>query len=158
MNRFDLPPRPDLAPPPQGSAPTASAEQVQQQLLSLLTPQEREELATIMSYFENPSPHESVASVLNNASPRVRQVFAIASEILDTPRFAPFEPKLQPSDIAEHVLGLDPKSAMSVKDSLDGDYVKAQLQKRMGTDADGPPPPLTTRDIIAQAMARHEEE
>lgn len=92
-----------------------------------------------------------VGGLLNSLSPAVRERFALLSNVLETPRVAPFAPKLSERDHARS-FGFDPDTTELLKAALDGQEVAGRVQSRMGTDADRPPEPLTRRDQIAAAF------
>ena len=77
------------------------------------------------------------------------------SELLDTPRMMPFQPKMAQGDYAD-TLGLDRGTTAVLKQRLEDEDLTASLQARMGTDADLPQPELTRRDQIAAALEAHQ--
>lgn len=121
-----------------------------------LSPAEQQEAVDLIDYLSGtPNPAEgSLTSVLANASPRVQKAFALLNEALDTPRMAPFVRKMTVEDKAR-ALDFDPALLGATKDKLDGEYVTAALQKRMGTDASLPNPPPSLRELIAAATEAH---
>ena len=106
---------------------------------------------------DNPSgylPEGSIASVINRASPAVRQKIAMLSDIVETPRHKPFEEKFSEADWF-HRLGADVPSALNVKAALDGQEVAGKLQQRMGTDASLPQRELSRRELVEAAFNKH---
>ena len=137
-----------------------------QNLIRGLTPAELQEMQDIVDYLTekagpgNPSgimPEGSAAALLNRASPNVRARFSDLSQMLETPRTAPFMPKLDEGQQAQ-VFGLDPAQSVLIKGALDGQEVMARVNERMGTDATLPLQEPTTRDVIAAAMEAHDHE
>lgn len=130
-----------------------------QLLLQGLSPEEVQELVSIVDYLGekagagNPSgqmPEGSVASLLNRASPRVREKFLKLSETLEVPRHMPFAPKRSEGQIAED-FGLDGATSETVKSAIDTQEVMAKLQRRMGSDKDLPDTPPSMADIMGAA-------
>jgi len=130
-----------------------------QLLLQGLSPEEVQELVSIVDYLgekagpANPSgqmPEGSVASLLNKASPKVREKFLKLSETLEAPRHMPFAPKRSEGQIAED-FGLDGATSETVKSAIDTQEVMATLQRKMGSDASLPETPPTMREIMGAA-------
>lgn len=97
----------------------------------------------------------SVASLLNQQSPRVRQAFARLNDLAETPRNRPFDQKLSEADHFG-MLGLDPDSSTQIKAAIDGQYVASRLQDRLGTDAHNPDTSdLSQREILSAAYDAH---
>ena len=128
-------------------------------LLQGLSPDEQQELADIVTYLGekagpgNPSgmmAEGSIASLLNRASPKVREKFMRLSEVLEVPRHLPFQPKRSEGQIAED-FGLDGATSETVKSALDGQHVAAGLQRRMGTDSQLPDREPTLRELLLAA-------
>ena len=133
-------------------------------LLMGLSQDEATELQQLMVYLAekagpgNPSghiPEGSIASLINRASPKVRQKMAMISDIVETPRHKPFEDKFSEAEWFSR-LGADVPSSLNVKAALDGQAVAGGLQQRMGTDADRPQQPLTMRELIQAAVEKHQ--
>ena len=133
-------------------------------LLQGLNPEQQQELIDIADYLaeradpaQNPHgfvPEGSIASVLNKASPAVREKFMRLSEALQTPRFAPFQPERSEAERAEE-FGLHPERATTVLAALDGQNVLHGLQKSMGTDKDLPRQPPSMKDLLSAAYEAH---
>ena len=131
-----------------------------EQLVQGLTKPELQEFVSAVQYLSESAdrggmPEEGgVSGVLNRLSPNVRERFMLLSNVMETPRVAPFTPKMSEADHAD-AFGLDPDNAMLVKSALDGNEVAAKLTERMG-GADRPstaPPSL--RELIASATEKH---
>ena len=133
-------------------------------LLSGLTQDQATELQQLLVYLGekagpgNPSgemPEGSVASVINKASPAVRQRMAMLSELIETPRTKPFE---EPFSEAEWLrrLGADVPSGLAVKSALDTQEVMHGLQKSMGTDSQLPKQPPSMADLLSAAYDKHQ--
>lgn len=131
-------------------------------LLERLTDDEKRQAGDVLDYL---SAHAadgasgimfegSIASLLNKQSPNVREAFSTLSNLLETPRIAPFTPKM---DTRAHAaaLDLDPDQTERIKDTLDAQYVAGTLQQRMGTDNDREPDPIGTRDILSASYDAH---
>ena len=129
-----------------------------------LTPQERQELVDAIDYMSEhsqsgqPLPELTVSRLINQLSPNVRQRFELVSQMLETPRMRPFDPKLGNDEYAE-ALGADPQTLANVKRGMDDDAIAAGLQRRMGTDAqmiyDNGDKPLTLREQLRAAHKIH---
>lgn len=131
-----------------------------EQLLSPLDQSERQEFQDAVDYLTEMSgrgkvPEGSIARILNQLSPNVRDAFNTLSELLDTPRTAPFQPKMAQGDYAD-VLGLDRGTTAVLKQRLEDEEITAGLQSKMGTDRDMPQPELTRREQIAAALEAHQ--
>ena len=131
-----------------------------EQLLAGLDQNERQEFQDAVDYLTEMSgrgkvPEGSIARILNQLSPNVRDAFGTLSELLDTPRTAPFQPKMAQGDYAD-VLGLDRGTTAVLKQRLEDEDLTASLQARMGTDRDMPQPDLTRREQIAAALEAHQ--
>ena len=96
-------------------------------------------------------PEGSVAHVIAHCSPAVQEKFAAIDDLLETPRFMPFEPKSDEATVARMLL-LDPAAAVMAKSQIDAHAVAANLQRKMGTDFDDDLPPPTLADDIAAAF------
>ena len=121
-----------------------------------LSPEQQQEFQDIILYItesvqRGSNAEGSLAKVLNRASPPVRQAFQLLSDTIETPRSAPFQPKLTEQDYAG-VFGLDPDITTQAKASLDAEDVASQVQQRMGTDRQLPPEQPSLRDIVAAAV------
>lgn len=122
-----------------------------------LSPAEAQELQNILDYISEkiatnaPLAEGNIGTLLNRASPNVRQRFQMISEFMETPRTMPFQPKFDERDRADF-LGLDPDEAEQGKAALDALEVSGKLQQRMGTDAQRPKAPLTLREQVAAAL------
>lgn len=135
-----------------------------QALIERLNDDEKEEAADLLDYLSEKASkgnsgimaEGSIASLLNKASPKVREAFGTLSEMLETPRIAPFSPKMSERDHAD-ALDLDPDQTELVKGVIDGQYVASSLLDRMGSDKDLPDEPPSTRDIIGAAYDAHTE-
>ena len=130
-------------------------------LLKGLNADEVRELVSIADYLHEKAnsqdgymPEGSVASLLNGASPKVREKFLHLSEALETPRFAPFQPERSEAERAEE-FGLDPNTTVTIKAAIDGQHVAHGLQKRMGTDAQLPRTPPSMTDLLSAAYDKH---
>ena len=132
-------------------------------LLAGLSQEEATELQQLLVYLGekagpgNPTghlPEGSVASVINRASPAVRQKMAMINDIVETPRHKPFEEKFSEAEWFRR-LGADVPASLNVKGALDGQEVMSKLQQKMGTDSDMPKKELSDREIIEAAMAKH---
>ena len=133
-------------------------------LLKGLTPEQQQELIDISDYLAeradpDQNPHGlvaegSIASVLNKASPPVREKLSRLVEALQTPRFAPFQPERSEAERAEE-FGLHPERATTVLAALDGQHVLHGLQQRMGTDSQLPRTPPSMADLLAAAYDKH---
>lgn len=128
-----------------------------------LSPAEMIEFAQAMSYIDERLdnnqgrfPEGSVGQLLNKLSPNVRDKFKLLSDVLETPRVAPFAPKLSERDYAE-AFELDPDRTELVKGALDMQEVAGKLQDRMGVDKPSDAPP-TLREQIASATELHSNE
>lgn len=127
-------------------------------LVEGLTRAEKIEFAQALSYITErldnnmgQSPEGGIGQILNKLSPPVRDKFMLLSNVMETPRVAPFAPKLSEEDYANE-LGLDPEYALTAKAALDGQYVMGKLQERMGTDSNRPKESPTRREQIAAAL------
>ena len=132
-------------------------------LLMGLSQEEATELQQLLTYLgqkagpDNPTgflAEGSVASVINRASPAVRQKMAMISDIVETPRHKPFEEKFSEAEWFRR-LGADVPASLAVKGALDGQEVMSKLQQKMGTDADMPQKPLSDREILSAAYDKH---
>ena len=94
------------------------------------------------------------SAVLNRLSPNVRERFMLLSNVMETPRVAPFTPKMSEADHAD-AFGLDPDNAMLVKSALDGNEVAAKLTERMGGADRVSTAPPSLRELIASATDKH---
>lgn len=124
-----------------------------------LAPEEVQELQDILVYLGEKVPaghlpEGSIAALFNKASPRVREVLSMIDQTMETPRVAPFAPKLSEADIAEGY-GLDPQGSLTVKAALDGQHVMQSLQARMGSDKDLPDTPPSMTDVLSAAYDKH---
>ena len=124
-----------------------------------LSPDEMQELVDVLDYLGERVPagslaEGSVATLLNKASPNVRNAIARVSSLMETPRSLPFQPKISERLHAE-LLGLDPQIAETTKSVLDTQHVADGVMKRMGTDSQLPQKPISDREIIEAAMAKH---
>lgn len=95
----------------------------------------------------------SVGNLLNSLSPNVRKMFKAIDTAMETPRLAPFQPKMSEAEVAD-ALGFDPYAATEIKAALDIQDVASGIQSRMGTDQPDTSPP-TMRDNIAAAFDAH---
>ena len=127
-------------------------------LLDGLTHAEQIEFAQAVQYIDQrmsnnqgQSPEGTIAAILNKLSPAVQEKFQLLSQVLETPRVAPFAPKMTQADHLE-AFGLDPVHGGLAKDALDGLEVAGRLQQRMGTDANRKQGPLTRREQISAAF------
>ena len=129
----------------------------QQILLQGLSPQEVQELIDISDYLAERVPagqlaEGSVASLLNKASPRVREKLLQLSQALETPRYAPFQEKMTEGQRAAE-FGLDPQITQVTKQALDGQAVaKGVLDRLGGGDSTLPQKEPSMRDVIEAAM------
>jgi hypothetical protein len=128
-------------------------------LLEGLTPQELIELEQTIAYLTEQGQRGSInegsfGAVIGKQSPNVQRVLSQLSRLVETPRIAPFQPKLSEDDYF-HTLGLNAEQGKAIKGQLDGEEVLAGLQNRMGTDASLPAEPVTRRDQIEAALALH---
>lgn len=77
-----------------------------QQILSGLNPDEQQELQNAIDFLTEHAnkgvPEGTISRVINGLSPRVRQQFVILNEMLDTPRTAPFQPKMRNLSPVDH--------------------------------------------------------
>ncbi len=130
-----------------------------------LTPEERQELQDAIDYMaehaHTGTPEGSIARVVNGLSPNVRAKFELVSEMLETPRMRPFDPKMGNDEYAE-ALGADPQTLANVKNRLDSAAVVQGLQRRMETDASlaygQPEQPLSLKEQLAAALEAHGSE
>ena len=130
-------------------------------LVEGLTKAELNEFVSAIQYLDErmtnnqgQSPEGNIANILNKLSPNVRERFMLLSNVMETPRVAPFTPKMTEADHA-NAFGLDPEKALSAKAAMDGLEVNQRLIDRLG-GADKPsqsPPSL--RDLIAAATDKH---
>ena len=133
-----------------------------QALVEDLNPQERQELVDAIDYLAEHArtgmPEGSVARVINGLSPTVRAKFELVSEMLETPRMRPFDPKMGNDEYAD-AFGADPRTLERIKQRMDAGDVAAGLQRRMGTDASlaygQPDKPLSLREQLAAAHKIH---
>lgn len=133
-----------------------------QQILSGLNQSEQQELQNAIDYLAEHAngdvPEGSISRVINGLSPRVRHQFVILSEMLDTPRAAPFQPKMGNDEYAQ-ALEADPQMLASIKGRMDADAVAEGLQRRLGTDASAQyeqsEQPLSRREQVAAAIKLH---
>ena len=100
--------------------------------------------------FEVPG-ENGIGGVINRLSPPVREVFQLFSTMLETPRIAPFTPKMSEADYAA-TLGMVPENVETLKAALDQQEVMGRLQSRMGTDRTKPQEPISRREQIAAAL------
>jgi len=128
-----------------------------EQLVQGLTKPELQEFVSAVQYLSESAdrggmPEEGgVSGVLNKLSPKVRERFMLLSNVMETPRVAPFTPKMSEADHA-NAFGFDPNNATLVKAALDGNEVNQRLIERLG-GADRPSTaPPTRRELIEQAM------
>lgn len=135
-----------------------------QELVADLQPQQRQELADAISYMTEhastgrPPPEGGYARIINQLSPQVRSKFELISQLLETPRMMPFQPKLG-NDEYSALLDADPQLMANVKRGMDDEDIAAQLQRKMGTDASAQygkePAPMTLREQLAAALDLH---
>ena len=92
-----------------------------------------------------------IGGIINKLSPAVREVFQLFSTMLETPRIAPFTPKMTEADYA-NTLGMVPENVETLKAALDHQEVLGKLQAKMGTDRDRPPEPISRREQVAAAL------
>lgn len=122
-----------------------------------LSPDEMQELVDVLDYLGERVPagslaEGSVATLLNKASPNVRNVISRVSNLMETPRHLMFQPKISERLHAE-LLGLDPQIAETTKSILDTQQVADGVMKRMGGgDSTLPPKELSRREVIEAAM------
>lgn len=125
-----------------------------------LSPEEMQELVDILDYLGERVPagslaEGSIATLLNKASPKVRTAISRVSSLMETPRMMPFSPKI-PERLHAELLGLDPDTAEQTKAVLDTQEVADGVMKKMGGgDSTLPPKPISDREIIEAAMAKH---
>ena len=109
-------------------------------LLAGLNQDQATELQQLLIYLAekasdgNPSgqmPEGSVASVINKASPAVRQKIAMISDIVETPRHKPFEQPFSEADWFDR-LGFDVPASLKLKAAMDGQEVAHGVLERMG--------------------------
>jgi hypothetical protein len=90
-------------------------------LVEGLTLAEKHEFANAIHYLDERMdndngrmPEGGIGQLLNSLSPNVREKFQLLSQTLETPRVAPFAPKLSERDYAD-ALGLDADRTELVK-------------------------------------------
>ncbi len=131
-------------------------------LVEDLSLSERQELQDAITYLtehaQSGMPEGSVARVINGLSPAVRAKFELVSQMLETPRMAPFQPKMGNDEYAE-AFGADPATLERIKQRMDAGTVATGLQRRMGTDASlaygAQSAPLTLKEQLAAALDLH---
>jgi hypothetical protein len=134
--------------------------------LEQLNPAEFKQLIDLSDYLgekanpSNPSghlPEGSISNLLNRQSPATRKAFNMLSEIIETPREMPFQPKQSEGEILDS-LGFDAASGTAIKAALDTSHVLAETIDRLGgSDGSRPDEPLTRRDIVAAAFDQHSQ-
>lgn len=103
----------------------------------------RNQLADVLEYLAEHGapgasgvmPEGSVVSFLNRQAPEIRQIVAAIGEAAELPRDRPFAEKMTEGERYQS-FGLDPQAFVNLHSAVDGSYVAASLQDRMGTDAD----------------------
>ena len=133
----------------------------QQVIINSLSPPERLQLADLLEYLGEKAtdnrggymPEGSVASLLNKQTPRIQAAIKAIDMFAETPRFAPFEPKLGEAERFVE-LGFDPQASVTIKAALDCQYVQGALEERLGRDEPDDSPP-TTREVMSEAFDLH---
>ncbi len=130
-----------------------------QQIIDACPPHLRSQLADLLEYLpgivqNGHVPEGSVAALFNKQPPEIRAILNAIGEAADTPRDRPFVPKETRAERFDS-FGLDAFTCVPIADAMDGQYVMESLQDRMGTDAQQPDEPLTTRDILSAAYDAH---
>jgi hypothetical protein len=129
-------------------------------LLDRCSPEERQQVYDMLAYLKEAAtrgriPEGTVQNLLNKQSANVREVFSTFDKLLETPRIAPFDPKLSAEDHIE-LLGMDKDSTLTIKRGLDDAYIASELTDRLGgSDATRDPEPITMRDQLGAAVDLH---
>lgn len=133
--------------------------------LESLSPDEFGQLSDLSAYIGEKTAHGatgqmpegSISNLLNRQSPSTRKAISMLSEIIETPREMPFQPKKSEAEILDE-LGFDADSGLTVKSALDTAHVLAETIDRLGgSDGSRPAEPLTTRDILSAAYDQHSQ-
>ena len=127
-------------------------------LLQALSPEEQLEFQQAVSYLSEMTANEqmpegSISAVLARLSPNVQATFKTLSDTLETPRIAPFQPKMSETDYAE-AFDADAGMMSNIKQRIDQDFVVNGLQRRMPPDQPSDAPP-TRREQIEAALRAH---
>jgi len=103
-------------------------------------------------------PNGAISKLVNAMTPAARATWKasmdVANVAIKAGKIAPFKP-LSLEELAEHT-GADPNEVREIHKNLHNEKVQAGLNKRMGTDLDRKPDPLTLRDHIQGAVDYHE--
>lgn len=127
--------------------------------LRVLTPAELQEVEDVTNYLREHSrsgfqnmPERSVAKVLNNAPPRIREYMQANKRFVDDleaggGRYKPFQERITPE--------LDAPT-QAVFDKVRTEEITHGLNERMGTAP--VEQPTTLRDIVSASMEHHEHD
>ena len=133
------------------------------ELTAHLSYKEKLEMAQIIQYLDECADrggtNESggVSAVLNRCSPNVREAFKTWSDVVETPRVAPFTPKMSEADYAD-AFGMDSDKSQLIKAALDGNEVTSRVIDRLG-GADKPDDsPPTHREQLEAAFDLHTQQ